>query len=105
MQHWSYKRVRVNDSWGPGAADSLRTPLARQAEFLMHPRHLRDMQGNPQLAHFTIDFPSGYLHDGWQGVHFTPLGADPDTGHRVGPSGRLRSRRARLTRSPPPCGR
>jgi len=31
--------------------------------------------GNRQLAHFSIDFPSGFLADGWRGVNFTPLGA------------------------------
>jgi hypothetical protein len=40
----------------------------------LHPRHLRDDQGAPRIAHFTVDFPSGFLADGWQGVNFIPLG-------------------------------
>jgi hypothetical protein len=71
---WINKRVTLNDSWGAGAAHSLKTPLGQQPEFSLHPRYLRDAQGNPQLAHFSIDFPSGFLSDGWQGVTFTPLG-------------------------------
>lgn len=68
-------RVMLNDSWGPGAAHSLRTPVGRQPEFALTPRYLRGPDGTPQLAHFTIDFPSGYLADGWQGVNFIPLGS------------------------------
>ena len=74
MNYWSNIRVRLNDQWGPGAAHSLATPLGTQPEFVLHPRHLRDGQGGRQLAHFSIDFPSGYLADGWQGVNFVPLG-------------------------------
>lgn len=80
MNYWIDVRVTLNDSWGPGAAHTLRTPLAQQPEFWLRPRYLRDTQGNPQLAHFTIDFPSGFLADGWQGVSFAPLGADPVKG-------------------------
>lgn len=68
-------RVTLNDSWGPGAAHSLRTPVGRQPEFALTPRYLRGPDGTPQLAQFTIDFPSGYLADGWQGVNFIPLGS------------------------------
>jgi hypothetical protein len=71
---WINKSVRVNDSWGPGAIHSLNTPTGQQPEFWLRPRHLRDAQGNSHLAHFSIDFPSGFLADGWQGVNFTPLG-------------------------------
>ena len=74
MNFWSNKRVTLNDSWGPGAAHTLTTPLGQQPEFSLRPLHLRDAQGNPQLAHFSIDFPSGFLADGWRGVNFTPLG-------------------------------
>jgi hypothetical protein len=71
---WTNKRVTINDSWGPGAAHTLTTPIGKPPEFRLRPRHLRDAQGDPQLAHFSIDFPSGYLADGWQGVNFIPLG-------------------------------
>ena len=74
MNYWINKTVKVNDSWGPGATDTLRTPLGQLPEFSFRARHLRDAQGNRQLAHFSIDFPSGYLGDGWQGVNFTPMG-------------------------------
>jgi hypothetical protein len=80
VDYWSNTRVRLNDSWGPGAAHSLATPLGRQPEFSLHPRHLRDPQGNRQVAHFTIEFPSGFLADGWQGVNFVPMGSTPVTG-------------------------
>ena len=74
MNFWSNKRVTLNDSWGPGAAHTLTTPLGQQPEFSLRPLHLRDAQGNPQLAHFSIDFPSGFLADGWRAVNFAPLG-------------------------------
>jgi len=67
-------RVTILDSWGAGAAHSLKTPVRRQPEFTLHPRHLRATDGTPQVAHFTVDFPSGFLGDGWQGVNFIPLG-------------------------------
>lgn len=75
MKRWTNTRVTLNDSWGPGASHSLKTPVGRQPEFTLIPRHLRGPDGTPQLAHFTIDFPSGYLGDGWQGVNFIPLGS------------------------------
>jgi hypothetical protein len=34
----------------------------------------------PQLANFTVDFPSGFLTDGWQGATFTPMGTMPVAG-------------------------
>ncbi len=80
MNHWINKKVALNDSWGPGAVHTLKTPLGQQPEFWLRPRYLRDAQGNAQLAHFTVDFPSGFLADGWQGVSFTPLGTDAVTG-------------------------
>jgi hypothetical protein len=80
VNYWSNKRVTLNDSWGPGAAHSLKTPLAQQPEFWLRPQYLRDAQGNPQLAHFTVDFPSGFLSDGWRGVNFTPMGTDAVAG-------------------------
>lgn len=75
MKRWMHTRVTLNDSWGPGAAHSLKTPVGRQPEFTLHPRYLRDAAGTPRVAHFTIDFPSGFLSDGWQGVNFIPMGS------------------------------
>ncbi len=80
MDWWINKRVTLNDSWGPGAVHTLTTPTGKQPEFTLRPRHLRGAQGNPQLAHFAIDFPSGFLADGWQGVNFIPLGSVDVTG-------------------------
>ncbi|HEV2227897.1 MAG TPA: hypothetical protein VGR86_02995 [Steroidobacteraceae bacterium] len=80
MNYWSYKTVRLNDSWGPGAAHSLTTPTGQKPEFSMHPRYVREPQGNRHLAHFAIDFPSGFMPDGWQGVNFVPLGSVPAAG-------------------------
>jgi len=74
VNYWSNVRVTLNDNWGPGAAHTLATPLGTQPEFILHPRHLRDGQGGRHLAHFSIDFHSGYLGDGWQGVNFVPMG-------------------------------
>lgn len=75
MNYWSYKTVTLNDSWGPGAAHTLTTPVGQKPEFSLHPRYLRDTQGNRHLAHFSIDLPSGFMSDGWQGVNFVPLGS------------------------------
>ena len=80
MKYWTNARVTLLDSWGPGAAHSLKTPVGRQPEFTLHPRHLRAGDGSSQLAHFTIDFPSGFLADGWQGVNFIPLGSKEVSG-------------------------
>lgn len=76
MKHWINKTVSLNDSWGPGADHTLTTPLGQQAVFALRPRYLRDASGTAHLAHFSVDFPSGYLADGWQGVNFVPLGTD-----------------------------
>lgn len=75
MNYWSNTRVKLNDSWGPGAVHTLTTPLNQQPEFVLHPRQLRDPSGNRHLAHFGIDFSSGLLADGWQGVNFVPMGS------------------------------
>ncbi len=80
MNIWINKRVALNDSWGPGATHTLTTPLGQQPEFSLRPRYLRDAQGNPQLAHYSIDFPSGFLADGWRGINFTPMGTIPVAG-------------------------
>jgi hypothetical protein len=74
VKYWMNTRVTLVDTWGPGAGHTLDTPMGRKPEFTLHPRHLRNADGTPQLAHFTVDFPSGYLADGWQGVNFIPLG-------------------------------
>jgi len=80
VNYWANARLRLNDSWGPGAAHTLKTPLGQQPEFWLRPRYLRDPQGNAQLSHFTVDFPSGFLSDGWQGTSFVPMGTDAVTG-------------------------
>jgi len=80
VNSWINKTVSLNDTWGPGATDSLSTPLGGLPEFTLRARHLRDATGQMQCAHFNIDFSSGYLSDGWQGVNFVPLGNTPVTG-------------------------
>ena len=77
MNHWINMNIRLNDHWDPGADHSLSTPMKVEPEFSLRPRYLRDPQGNLKLAHFTVDFSSGYLSDGWQGVNFVPLGENP----------------------------
>lgn len=74
MNYWSNSRVILNDAWGASPPDILQNPLGKLAEFTLRPRHLRDGTGSLQLAHFTIDFQSGHLADGWQGTSFTPMG-------------------------------
>jgi len=74
VNYWSNSRVILNDAWGPSSPDILLNPLGKLAEFTLRPRHLRDGSGSLQLAHFTIDFQSGHLADGWQGASFTPMG-------------------------------
>ena len=86
MKYWTNIRVTLLDSWGSGAAHSLKTPVGRQPEFTLHPRHLRAGDGSSQLAHFTIDLSSGYLADGWQGVNFIPLGTREVRGTRALPA-------------------
>jgi hypothetical protein len=78
--YWSHKTVTLNDSWGPGAVHTLTTPTGLKPEFSLHPRYLRDPKGTRHLAHFTIDFPSGLMPDGWHGVNFVPLGSAAVTG-------------------------
>lgn len=80
MNNWINKRVTLNDTWGPGAIDTLSTPLGKLPEFSLRARHLRDAKGQAQCAHFSIDFSSGYLADGWQGVNFVPMGTQPVSG-------------------------
>lgn len=80
LKHWIDTTVTLNDSWGPGAQHSLSTPLRAQPEFTLRPRYLRDAKRNQQPVHFSVDFSSGYLSDGWLGVNFVPLGKDPVKG-------------------------
>jgi hypothetical protein len=80
VDRWTHTSVVLNDSWGLGADDILKTPLGKNPEFTLRPRYLRDSQGNRQVAHFTVEFSSGYLPDGWQGATFTPMGVDPVQG-------------------------
>lgn len=74
LKHWVNVTVKLNDNWGSGADHSLSTPMRKQPEFSLRPRYLRDSDDEAQLAYFTVDFPSGYLNDGWQGANFVPLG-------------------------------
>lgn len=74
LKHWIDTTVRINDNWGLGAQHTLSNPLGEKPEFSLRPRYVRDSRGTAQLAHFAVDFPSGYLGDGWQGVNFVPLG-------------------------------
>jgi hypothetical protein len=80
VNYWSNSRVILNDAWGTSPPDILQNPLGKLAEFTLRPRHLRDGTGALQLAHFTIDFQSGHLADGWQGAAFTPMGTTAVTG-------------------------
>jgi hypothetical protein len=83
LDYWSNTRVRLNDVWGgAGVQHSLSTPLGPQQlpEFSLRPRNLRDSSGARYPAHFTIEFPSGFLADGWQGVNFVPMGSTPPAG-------------------------
>jgi hypothetical protein len=80
VNHWINVSVALNDTWDAGAAHSLSNPLNRMPEFSLRPRYLRDGQGKRHVAHFSLDFSSGYLDDGWQGITFTPMGTDPVTG-------------------------
>jgi len=80
VNNWINKTVALNDSWGQGAIDSLSTPVGKLPQFSLRPRHLLDAKGQRSCAHFSIDFPSGYLSDGWQGVNFIPIGTGAVTG-------------------------
>jgi hypothetical protein len=74
VKSWINKAVKLNDTWGPGAKHSLTNPLNCMPEFALRVRNLRDSAGHPQPAHFSIDFSSGYLSDGWREITFTPMG-------------------------------
>jgi hypothetical protein len=78
VNNWVAKsRVNLNDAWGQSFKELLYNPLGKLAEFAVRARHLRDTSANLQLSHFTIDFQSGYLAEGWAGSSFTPMGKNP----------------------------
>jgi hypothetical protein len=77
VNSWINRSVKLNDTWGPGAKHSLTNPLNVLPEFALRPRNLRDSKGNAQAAHFSLDFSSGYLSDGWRDITFTPMGNIP----------------------------
>jgi hypothetical protein len=81
VNKWMNVRVRLNDAWGVHAPESLGTPLGpgQHPEFALRARHLRDASGRRTCAHFSVDFASGFLADGWQGVNFIPMGSVPVT--------------------------
>jgi len=74
VNNWKDKTVKLNDSWGPGAANVLKAPLGCLAEFSLRGRFLRDSKGNWQLGQLRAEIASGYLCDGWQSAVFTPVG-------------------------------
>jgi hypothetical protein len=71
---WINKSIRLNDSWGAGANDVLRSPLGSAPEFSLRPRYLRDARATRQICQLRAEVSSGYLSDGWQGAVFTPMG-------------------------------
>jgi len=79
LNQWINKSVALNDAWGPGADHSLTTPLRVLPQFTMRLRCVRDHVGKSQPAHFSVDFSSGYLDDGWWGVNFVPMGSQAIT--------------------------
>jgi hypothetical protein len=80
VNYWNNKTVTLNDAWGMGADHTLSTPLKVMPQFCMRPRFLKDDTGVVRQAHFSVDFFSGYLSDGWQGVNFIPMGTQPVAG-------------------------
>jgi hypothetical protein len=80
VDYWRDKTIKLNDSWGPGAANVLRGPLGSAPEFSLRARYLRGTQAARQLAQFRVEISSGYLSDGWQDAVFTPFGTVPVTG-------------------------
>jgi hypothetical protein len=79
VNNWVAKpRVILNDAW-KNYKDLLMNPKGSLAEFSVRARHLRDTSANLQLSHFSIDFQSGYLAEGWAGSSFTPMGKNPVT--------------------------
>jgi hypothetical protein len=77
---WIDKTIKLNDSWGPGAANVLGAPLGHAAEFSLRGRYLRDSKGIRQPGQLRAEISSGYIGDGWQHAVFTPIGSMPVQG-------------------------
>lgn len=80
MNTWINKTIKVNDSWGPGAADVLQAPLGCSPEFSLRGQFLRDARAVRQVGQLRTEISSGYLIDGWQSAVFTPVGTVPVQG-------------------------
>ncbi len=80
MNTWIDKTIKLNDSWGPGAANVLSAPLGHPAEFSLRGRYLRDSKGTLQPGQLRAEISSGYIGDGWQQAVFTPVGTIPVQG-------------------------
>jgi hypothetical protein len=72
---WIDRTIVLNDTWGPGAYDVLRAPLACAPEFSLRACYLRDGKGGRTLGQFRAEVASGFLSDGWHGAIFTPIGS------------------------------
>ena len=55
MNCWIDKTVKLNDSWGPGAANVLQAPLGCPAEFSLRGRYIRDVKGQWQLGQLRAE--------------------------------------------------
>jgi hypothetical protein len=77
---WIDKTIKLNDSWGAGAADVLHAPLGCSAEFSLRGRFLRDAKAATLVGQLRAEISSGYLIDGWQSAVFTPVGTEPVKG-------------------------
>ena len=80
MNAWIDKTIKLNDSWGAGAADVLYAPLGCAVEFSLRGHFIRDNKGGRQLGQLRAEISSGYLCDGWQSALFTPVGTVPVKG-------------------------
>jgi hypothetical protein len=77
---WIDKTIKLNDTWGPGAYNTLRAPLGCSPEFSLRACYLRDGQGTRQPSQLRAELSSGYMSDGWNGTVFTPVGTVPVKG-------------------------
>lgn len=75
-----WNKVSICEAWGPGSDHSLSTPLGRLPEFWLRPRYLHEAGGKRHIANYAVEFSSGFLGDGWQGVTLTPMGKNPVKG-------------------------
>jgi hypothetical protein len=80
VKNWIDRTIKLNDSWGPGAAAVLGVPLGCAAEFSLRARYLRDTRGTRQPGQLRAEISSGYLSDGWHDAIFTPVGTVPIKG-------------------------